>query len=82
MEEMLFGVEPFYILTYLIAGTIAAAGLGFKIIKLINKIDIRGRNQNTALIEMAAHSDGETDRLHPERSENHIKPTIERILKE
>ena len=80
--ELLFGVEPFYVLTYLIAASIASAGVGWKVIKVINKIDIRGRNQNTALIEMAAHSDGETDRLHPERSENHIKPTIERILKE
>ncbi len=82
VSELLFGVEPFYVLTYLIAGTVAAAGVGFKIMKMIIKIDQRGKNQNTALIEMADHSDGETDRLHPERSENHIKPTIERILKE
>lgn len=82
MEGMLFGVEPFYILTYLIAGTIGASGVGFKIIKLINKIDTRQRNQNKALIEMAAHSDSETARLHAERSPHVIKPTIVNILKE
>lgn len=80
--ELLLGVEPFYVLTYLIAASIAAAGVGWKIIKLINKIDVRGRKQNTALIEMAAHSDNETDRLHESADKVHIKPTIERILKE
>jgi len=80
--ELLLGVEPFYVLTYLIAASVAAAGVGWKIIKLINKIDSRGRNQNTALIEMAAHSDNETDRLHEDADKVHIKPTIERILKE
>ena len=82
MEELLYGVEPFYVLTYLVAGTIGAAGVGWKFLKLISKIDQRGKNQNTALIEMADHSDTETDRLHPERSPHKIKPTIERILKE
>jgi len=80
--ELLFGVEPFYVLTYLIAGTVAAAGVGFKILKLIYKIDTRGVNQNKALIEMADHADNEEERLHPDRSQNKIKPTIERILKE
>jgi hypothetical protein len=82
MEGMLFGVEPFYVFAWLVAGTVAASGVGWKFLKLINKIDQRGKNQNTALIEMADHSDTETDRLHPERSPHKIKPTIERILKE
>ena len=82
MEELLFGVEPFYVLTYLAAATVAGAGVAWKIIKLINKLDMRGRNQNKALVEIAEHLDNETDRLHPDRSENHIKSTIVRILKE
>ncbi len=82
MEELLFGVEPFYVLTYLAGASIAGAGIGWKIIKLINRIDLRGRNQNKALIEIAEHMDNETDRLHPKRSENHIKSTIVRILEE
>ncbi len=82
MSELLFGVEPFYILTYLVAGSIAVAGFGYKILKFLNVIDSRGKNQNKALIEMADHTDTETKRLHPDRSQNLIKPTIANILKE
>lgn len=82
MVELLFGVEPFYVLTYLVAGTIAAAGVGYKIIKLINYLISNGKNQNKALIEMAAHSDNEEKRLHPDRSQNKILPTIVRLLKD
>jgi hypothetical protein len=82
MSELLFGVEPFYVLAWLAAGTVAATGAGWKFYKLIMTIDLRGRNQNKALIELAAHSDNETDRLHPKRSENHIKETITNILAE
>jgi len=82
VSELLFGVEPFYILTYLVAGSIAAAGFGYKILKFLHVIDSRGKNQNKALIEMADHSDTDTKRLHPDRSQNLIKPTIENILKE
>lgn len=79
---MLFGVEPFWVLTYLIAATGAASGVAYKFLKKVDVIDNRGKKQNTALIEMAAHTDNETKRLHPDRSQNKIKPTIERILKE
>jgi len=79
---LLFGVEPFFVLTYLIAATAAAAGIAYKFLKKIDGIDLRGKKQNTALIEMAAHTDSETERLHQDRSQIKIKPTIERILKE
>lgn len=82
MVELLFGVEPFFVLTYLIAATAAAAGIAYKFLKKIDGIDSRGKNQNKALIEMAAHTDSETERLHSDRSQNKIKPTIERILSE
>lgn len=82
MVELLYGVEPFYVLTYLIAATVGAAGAGYKIIKLINYLVTNAKNQNKALIEMAAHSDSETNRLHPDRSPHLIKPTIVRILKD
>ena len=82
MSELLFGIEPFYILTYLIAGTIAAAGFGYRMLKFLNLIDTRGKNQNKALVEMADHADSEELRLHPDRSQNKIKPTIKNILKE
>ena len=82
LSEMLFGVEPFYILTYMIAGTFAALGITWKFFKFMTAIDTRGKKQNTALIESAAHTDNETLRLHPDRSQIKIKPTIERILKE
>ena len=80
VNELLFGVEPFYILTYLIAGSIAAAGFGYKILKFLNVIDSRGQNQNKALCVMANHMDDETARLHPDDSLSKIKPTIDTIL--
>jgi len=79
---LLFGVEPFFVLTYLLAATVAAAAIAYKFLQKVDNIDNRGQNQNKALIEMAAHTDSETERLHPERSQNKIKPTIERILAE
>jgi len=79
---LLFGVEPFWVLTYLVAATAASAGIAYKFLKKVDGIDLRGKNQNKALIEMAAHTDNETQRLHPDRSQIKIKPTIERILKE
>ena len=80
MSELLFGVEPFYILTYLVAGSIAATGFGYKILKFLNVIDSRGKNQNKALCIMANHMDDETARLHPEASLHKIEPTIDTIL--
>jgi len=82
MEHTLFGVEPFFVLTYLVTFSLAAAGIGYKMLKFLQLIDRRGMKQNTALIEMADHTDNEGKRLHPDRSPNLIKPTIERILKE
>ena len=82
MEEMLFGVEPFYVLTYVVAASIAGAGLGLKIIKLINKIDSRGRNQNKATVIISDHFDKQTDRLHPEGNGHPITPTVKTILEE
>jgi len=82
LVELLFGVEPFWVLTYLVAATVAAAGIAYKFLKKVDGIDTRGKNQNKALIEMADHTDNEGKRLHPDRSPNLIKPTIERILKE
>ena len=82
MEGLLFGVEPFYILTYLVAATAAAAGIAYKVLKFLQVIDGRGKNQNKALVVMADHSDSETERLHPDRSPHKIKGTIEKILKE
>jgi len=79
---LLLGVEPFYVLTYLIGGTVAAGGIAWKVIRLIQKIDRRGKNQNKAFVILANHSDDETDRLHPERSEHHITETIETVLQE
>jgi len=79
---LLFGVEPFFVLTYLLGATVAAAAIAYKFLQKVDDIDNRGQNQNKALIEMAAHTDSETERLHPERSQNKIKPTIERILAE
>ncbi len=79
--ELLFGVEPFYVLSYLVAGSIAASGVGWKLLKLIQKIDQRGQNQNKALIIISEHQDNETDRLHPRRSENHITETIRTVVK-
>jgi len=82
VSELLFGIEPFYILTYLIAGTVAASGIAWKFIRMLQKIDTRGKNHNKAFCELARHADSETQRLHPDRSQNKIKPTIENILKE
>ena len=82
MEGMLFGVEPFYILTYLIAGTIGATTLGLKILKLTNQTVLRVKNTNKAILVIAEHMDEESVRLHPERSEHNIKSTIETILEE
>jgi len=82
MEDLILGVEPFHVLAYFMGATVAAAGVTWKVIRLIQKIDLRGVNQNKALVEMADHSDNETERLHPDRSNNKIKPTIERILAE
>lgn len=82
MSELLFGVEPFYVLTYLIAGSAAASGVAWKVIRVLNKLDTRTKNHSKAHHIMAKHSDAETDRLHPERSKNHITPTMETLLKE
>lgn len=82
MDHTLFGVEPFFVLTYLITFSLAAGALGYKMLKFLQLIDRRGMKQNTALIEMASHTDNETKRLHPDRSQHKIKPTIERILRE
>jgi len=79
---LLFGVEPFYVLVYLIGGSVAAFGVAWKFIRMLQKIDNRGKNHNKAFCEMARHMDTETQRLHPDRSQNKIKPTIETILKE
>jgi len=82
VAELLFGVEPFYVLTYLIGGSVAATGLIWKIIKTLNRVDTRGQNQNKAFSVMANHMDDETERLHPDRSPKKIKPTIDTILNE
>ena len=82
VSELLFGIEPFYVLTYLIAGSIAAVGVVCKFIRMLQKIDTRGKNHNKAFCEVARHMDSETVRLHPDRSPNLIEPTIENILKE
>ncbi len=82
MVELLFGVEPFFVLTYLLGATVAAAAIAYKFLQKVDDIDNRGKNQNKALIEMADHTDNEGKRLHPDRSPNLIKPTIERILEE
>lgn len=82
MAEMLFGVEPFYVLVYLIAGTAGGLGIGWKIIKMLTKVDNRGKNHNKAFVILSEHLDSETDRLHPERSPNHISDTIRTVLKE
>jgi len=78
--ELLFGVEPFYVLTYLVAGSVAAGGIAWKFLKMVQKIDTRGINHNKAFIVLAGHMDTDSERLHPERSPNKIKPTIETIL--
>ncbi len=82
MSELLFGVEPFYVLTWLMAATAAGAGLGWKILKMLNQLESRGKLHSKAHIIAAKHSDDETDRLHEDRSENHILPTMETLLKE
>ena len=82
MAELLFGVEPFYVLAYLVAGTAGAAGIAYKVLKILNKLDRRGLNHNKAFIVLAEHSDNETERLHPERSPHTISDTIKTILKE
>lgn len=80
--ELLFGVEPFYVLTYLVASTIAGAGVFYKFMKYIKRIDDRGQNQNKAFLVMAEHMDTDSERLHPDRTPRKILPTIETILKE
>lgn len=81
-EELLFGVEPFYVLLYLIGGSAAATGIAWRILKLLNKVDGRGKNQNKAFCIMAKHMDDETARLHPDVTPHKIKPTIDTILNE
>lgn len=80
MVELLFGIEPFYVLVYLIGGSIVGSGIAWKIIKILQKVDTRGLNQNKAFCIMAKHMDDETERLHPEVSPHKIKPTIDTIL--
>ena len=82
MVELLFGIEPFYVLTYLIAGTGAAGGVAWKFLRTMQKIDTRGINHNKAFIVLAEHMDTDVERLHPNNSQVKIKPTIETILNE
>ncbi len=80
--DLLFGIEPFYVLTYLIGATAGGIAAVWKILKFMKRIDNRGQNQNKAIIVMADHMDIDSERLHPDNTPVKIKPTIETILSE
>jgi len=79
---LLFGVEPFYVLAYLVGGSAGALGIAWKFFKILNKLDARGKNHNKAFIILAEHTDAETERLHPTRSPHTITETIRTVLQE